>query len=76
MKQIRTYRRSCVISIEVGAFLSDTFLFVEGEATPAMCLFPCHLIINHVLVECVEYDIFRLILLYGEFNLSNLSISQ
>ena len=70
----RSIRRDKVVlsRLKLGhSYLTDSYL-LKGEPPPECVTCNCRLTISHILVDCIEYDFFRLILFETNFTLTDI----
>ena len=70
----RSVRRDGVVLSRLKlehSYLTHSYL-LKGEPPPECVTCQCRLSINHILVECIEYDIFRLILFDNNVTLKDI----
>ena len=70
----RSIRRDEVVlsRLRLGhSYLTHSYL-LKGEPPPECVTCNCHLTISHILVDCIEYDLFRLILFENNFTLTDI----
>ena len=70
----RSVRRDEVVlsRLRLGhSYLTHSYL-LKGEPPPVCVTCNCHLTISHILVDCIEYDFFRLILFENNFTLTDI----
>ena len=53
------------------SYLTHSYL-LKGEPPPECVTCNCRLTISHILVDCIEYDFFRLILFENNFTLTDI----
>ena len=53
------------------SYLTHSYL-LKGDPPPECVTCDCRLTISHILVDCIEYDFFRLILFENNFTLSDI----
>ena len=70
----RSVRRDEVVlsRLRLGhSYLTHSYL-LKGEPPPECVTCNCHLTISHILVDCIEYDFFRLILFENNVTLTDI----
>ena len=70
----RSVRRDEVVlsRLRLGhSYLTHSYL-LKGEPPPECVTCNCRLTISHILVDCIEYDFFRLILFENNFTLTDI----
>ena len=70
----RSVRRDEVVlsRLKLGhSYLTHSYL-LKGDPPPECVTCDCHLTISHILVDCIEYDFFRLILFENNFTLTDI----
>ena len=53
------------------SYLTHSYL-LKGQPHPECVMCSCRLTISHILVDCIEYDFFRLILFENNFTLTDI----
>ena len=70
----RSVRRDEVVlsRLRLGhSYLTHSYL-LKGESPPDCVTCDCRLTTSHILVDCIEYDFFRLILFENNFTLTDI----
>ena len=60
-----------IVNYLLYSYLTHSYLF-KGEPPPECVTCNCRLTISYILVDCIEYDFFRLILFENNFTLTDI----